>query len=99
MAADVTQGPRHVAGLLRQHLGARGVVRSAVDRLRQGERHVAQRQRIGLARALYQDPFVVLLDEPNASLDAVGERALNDTIKSIRARGGIVIVIAHPHQP
>ena len=54
-----------------------------------------QRQRIGLARALYQDPFVVLLDEPNASLDAVGERALNDTIKAIRARGGIAVIVAH----
>jgi ATP-binding cassette subfamily C protein len=54
-----------------------------------------QRQRIGLARALYQDPFVVLLDEPNASLDAAGERALNDTIKEIRARGGIAVVVAH----
>ena len=54
-----------------------------------------QRQRIGLARALYQDPFVVLLDEPNASLDAAGERALNDTIKAIRARGGIAVVVAH----
>lgn len=54
-----------------------------------------QRQRIGLARALYQDPFVVLMDEPNASLDAVGERALNDTIKAIRARGGIAVVVAH----
>jgi len=54
-----------------------------------------QRQRIGLARALYGNPFVVLLDEPNASLDAVGERALNDTIREIRERGGIVIVVAH----
>ncbi|MEO0056698.1 MAG: type secretion system ATP-binding protein PrsD, partial [Pseudomonadota bacterium] len=36
-----------------------------------------------------------VLDEPNASLDAVGERALNDTIKSIRERGGIAIIVAH----
>lgn len=54
-----------------------------------------QRQRVGLARALYGDPFLVLLDEPNAALDAVGERALNDTIMAIRERGGIVIVVAH----
>ncbi len=54
-----------------------------------------QRQRIGLARALFGNPLVVLLDEPNASLDAVGERALNDTIREIRERGGIVIVVAH----
>lgn len=54
-----------------------------------------QRQRIGLARALYRDPFVVLLDEPNAALDAAGERALNDTIRSIRDRGGIAVIVAH----
>lgn len=54
-----------------------------------------QRQRIGLARALFGNPFVVILDEPNASLDATGEKALNDTIKAIRARNGIVIVVAH----
>lgn len=54
-----------------------------------------QRQRIGLARALYGYPFVVLLDEPNAALDAQGEQALNAAIKAIRARGGIVIVVAH----
>ena len=54
-----------------------------------------QRQRIGLARALYGEPFVVLLDEPNASLDAAGEKALNETIQMIRARGGIVVVVAH----
>lgn len=54
-----------------------------------------QRQRIGLARALYGNPFVVLLDEPNSSLDAVGEKALNETIRMIRERGGIVVVVAH----
>ena len=54
-----------------------------------------QRQRIGLARALYRDPFVVLLDEPNSNLDADGETALTAAISSVRERGGICIVIAH----
>lgn len=54
-----------------------------------------QRQRIGLARALYGDPFVVIMDEPNAFLDAEGEQALNAAIRQIRARGGIAVVVAH----
>ncbi|MEJ2229442.1 MAG: type I secretion system permease/ATPase, partial [Alphaproteobacteria bacterium] len=54
-----------------------------------------QRQRIALARALYDDPFLVVLDEPNSNLDAVGESALCTAISSVRARGGIVIIIAH----
>ncbi len=54
-----------------------------------------QRQRIGLARALYGDPFVVIMDEPNAFLDAEGEQALNLAIRQIRARGGIAIIVAH----
>lgn len=54
-----------------------------------------QRQRVGLARALYQQPFVVIMDEPNAFLDAEGEQALNLAIQQIRARGGIAIVVAH----
>ena len=54
-----------------------------------------QRQRIGLARALYRDPFLVVLDEPNANLDAEGEAAVVKAIGSVRVRGGIVIVVAH----
>jgi PrtD family type I secretion system ABC transporter len=54
-----------------------------------------QRQRIALARALYRDPFLVVLDEPNSNLDSEGEAALTQAIMRIRERGGIVIVVAH----
>src|SRR3954453_19260574 len=54
-----------------------------------------QRQRIALARALYRDPFLVVLDEPNSNLDADGDKALTQAIVHVRQRGGIVIVVAH----
>ena len=54
-----------------------------------------QRQRIALARALYRDPFLVVLDEPNSNLDGEGDLALTDAILSVRKRGGIVVIVAH----
>ncbi|WP_406721405.1 type I secretion system permease/ATPase [Thioclava litoralis] len=54
-----------------------------------------QIQRIGLARALYGDPVLLILDEPNANLDADGSAALNHAIREMKARRGAVIVMAH----
>jgi PrtD family type I secretion system ABC transporter len=54
-----------------------------------------QRQRVGLARAVFGDPFLLVLDEPNANLDAEGEGALTRAIQIMRHNKSIVIVISH----
>lgn len=54
-----------------------------------------QMQRIGLARAMYGDPAVLVLDEPNSNLDNEGSEAVNAAIRSFKAEGKAVIVVAH----
>ncbi|SLN33318.1 Type I secretion system ATP-binding protein PrsD [Roseivivax jejudonensis] len=54
-----------------------------------------QIQRIGLARALYGDPVLLVLDEPNSNLDNEGSAALNAAIRQVKSRGGAVLIMAH----
>lgn len=54
-----------------------------------------QVQRIGLARALYGDPVLLVLDEPNSNLDNEGTQALNESIRRMKSEAKAVIIIAH----
>jgi ATP-binding cassette subfamily C exporter for protease/lipase len=54
-----------------------------------------QKQRLGLARAIYDDPSLVVLDEPNSNLDEAGELALAAAIDDLRNRGKTIVMITH----
>jgi ATP-binding cassette subfamily C protein len=54
-----------------------------------------QAQRLALARALYGDPFLIVLDEPNSNLDTEGDEALTRAVRAARERGAIVVIVAH----
>lgn len=54
-----------------------------------------QRQQVGLARALYGEPFLVVLDEPNSNLDGAGDSALGRAVDVVKGRGGVAVIITH----
>ena len=54
-----------------------------------------QRQRVALARALYGEPSLVVLDEPNANLDDVGEAALARAVLALKKKGSTVVLVTH----
>lgn len=82
-------------------VGARDLILRLPDgfdhRLTLGGRGVSagQAQRIALARAVYGDPALYVLDEPNAHLDSEGDAALNAAITRLKAAGKTILVVSH----
>ncbi|WP_386625112.1 type I secretion system permease/ATPase [Sulfitobacter geojensis] len=91
--AKVVEAAKHAAAhemILELPQGYDTVVQGGLLRLSGG-----QLQRIALARAIYDNPVVLVLDEPNANLDNAGSQALNEAIRGVKARGGAVLIMAH----
>ena len=87
MAARITGLHKHIQSLpegYKTRIGVDGMTLSG-----------GMRQRIGLARAIYGSPRLVVLDEPNANLDEEGDAALANTLQVLRTAGATVIVVTH----
>ncbi len=91
--ARIVEAARRAAAhemILEQPMGYDTRVSAVGGRLSGG-----QIQRIGLARAMYGDPVILVLDEPNSNLDNEGTMALNRAIKAMKEQGQSIIIIAH----
>jgi ATP-binding cassette subfamily C protein/ATP-binding cassette subfamily C protein EexD len=99
--ARFTAAPAEEIILAAQRAGAHQMIQSLAEGYETqigiggGQLSGGQRQRIGLARALFGDPAVVVLDEPNANLDAEGEEALIRALQNLRERKRTVVFVSH----
>jgi PrtD family type I secretion system ABC transporter len=91
--SDIIEAAR-IAGVHEMILGLPDGYATHMDRLSR-PLSGGQIQRLGLARAIYGTPRLIVLDEPNSNLDANGDDALAEAIRSLRAKGCVVVVMAH----
>lgn len=91
--ADIIAAAR-IAGVHEMILGLPDGYATHMDRMTR-PLSGGQIQRLGLARAVFGAPRLIVLDEPNSNLDASGDDALAQAIRSMRAQGSVVVVMAH----
>src|SRR6056297_508356 len=84
----------HIAGVHEMILGLPDGYATHIDQMTR-PLSGGQLQRLGLARAVFGAPRLIVLDEPNSNLDADGDDALSQAIRTMRARGSVVVVMAH----
>jgi ATP-binding cassette subfamily C exporter for protease/lipase len=91
--ADIIEAAR-IAGVHEMILGLPDGYATHIDQMTR-PLSGGQIQRLGLARAIFGAPRLIVLDEPNSNLDADGDEALSQAIRTMRGKGSVVVVMAH----